>query len=363
MECAKRLIQQGHEVTVVTLDRDLYKKTHLSPYEEHQGIRIHRVPFLPGGLKPIPLFNPFWMAKLFAQHDVIHSHDIRFLLETEAFFKLILKKPLVIGTYGFIFHQKQNMAIKKLVFNAYMKPVFRLADRIHAISLQDQDKVKDSFGPETLKLITGGVTYSKYAAVTPRPVPGKLICFGRLDTHKGVDLLFRALAKVQAPFELSLIYGSANPEYFKTLKALAAELELEPKLRWLGFQSDTQLLEQLAEAHFALLPSRYEGFGLTTLEAMAAGAVPIASRIDAFENILTHGKDGFLVDYSDAEATARLIERCLSLDLAEARTLSQSARARAKEFDWDIRVGQLVEMYQSLIHPETRGTRSNASTL
>ena len=86
----------------------------------------------------------------------------------------------------------------------------------------------------------------------------------------------------------------------------------------------------LADHDVFIMPSRYEGFGLTILEAMAAGVVPVVSRIAGVtDTIVTHAQDGLLFPMGNAQAAASLIKELCEEPLCLLR-LSAAARSRAR---------------------------------
>ncbi len=352
LEYAKRLVKRGHEVDVIALNRNLTDGERLSPYEQYEGITINRLSFIDTKWKPIPLCRPGRLLHLFKNCDLVHTHDIRLLLETAVLAKLLYRKPLIVGTYGFIFHKQSNSVFKKFVFDHYFKKIFRVADRLLAISRQDYEKVERDFSPDKLQIIDGGIDFLKFSKVVRAPEKKRLLYFGRLDHHKRIDLLFKVMAHIDRTFELHMVYGSAKQIYLSELMALAAQLNLGSRIHWHGQCSEEVLFDHFAKAKFVMLPSQYEGFGLTTLEAMAAGVIPIANNIDAFRNVISNGVDGYIVDYTRPQAVASLLEKLEDTSEDILTRLSSAAREKAATYDWDKKVDLLVEVYSQLLQKE-----------
>jgi glycosyltransferase involved in cell wall biosynthesis len=280
---------------------------------------------------------------------MIHTQDLRFLWEHCLLARVFQGKKLVVSTHGFILHQKKALWLKRLVFRFYLKPLFRLADSLLASSPQDFDKVKDRYQSPQLERFDLGVDTTRFASVRPRPQPGELLYFGRLDRHKGVDLLFQALSRVSKAYQLHLVFGAASPGYREELESMAQSLGIASHLVWHGALNHADLCQRLETAQFVVLPSRYEGFGLKTLEAMSAGAVPIANRIQAFEHIITDGKNGFLVDFENSEEAGVALSRCLDLKLELQEKMQIEARDRAADYRWDRRIDQLRAVYSRVL--------------
>jgi glycosyltransferase involved in cell wall biosynthesis len=147
-------------------------------------------------------------------------------------------------------------------------------------------------------------------AATSRLIPGK----GHADLIEGF-----ALAHARAP-QLRLVIAGSGP-LREELEHLAAGNE---NVTFLGFQDDVRPLVQAADVMaFPTLPALGEGFGLTALEAMAAGRPVVATSVGAIPEVVEHEETGLLVAPHDSAALADALVR-----LAEAPT-ERSAMGRA----------------------------------
>jgi len=123
-----------------------------------------------------------------------------------------------------------------------------------------------------------------------------------------------------------------RPDSAELERAAAAELPGAPgRVAWLGSPTDEQLAALMADADAFCLPSLYEGFGLTALEAMACGAPVVVSDRGALPEVVDGA--GVVVEPS-AEAIAAALESVLT-DARRAARLRAAALARAGEFTWE----------------------------
>lgn len=151
---------------------------------------------------------------------------------------------------------------------------------------------------------------------------------GRLAGQKGIDTLLRALPAVleRRPDALLLIAGDGPDRV--SLERLAAELGVAQSVLWLGALEQERVFELLAALDLFAFPSRFEGFGLAVVEAMAAGLPVVATRVAGVSEIVADGETGFLTAPGDERAIAgRIVELLASPQLR--RRQGEAGRARA----------------------------------
>ena len=158
----------------------------------------------------------------------------------------------------------------------------------------------------------------------------RFVSIGRLDPQKGYETLLRAAALVlqQVPdFELWIVGDTQHggEAYLTSLHTLTSELRVTANVKFLGVRADVDRL--LAQADGFVLASRWEGFGLVFLEAMAAGKPVVATRVSAIPEVVEDNVTGLLVPPDDPAALAgALLE--LIRDPAQARQMGKAGHAR-----------------------------------
>lgn len=116
-------------------------------------------------------------------------------------------------------------------------------------------------------------------------------------------------------------------------------------LHFAGMPDDRTLADLYAGAAAFVYPSRYEGFGLPLLEAMACGAPVIAAAAGAIPEVV--GDAGILVDPDDEDAMASAIARLMD-DTDAADQLREAGRVRARAFTWERTAALTVEAYRTV---------------
>ena len=189
------------------------------------------------------------------------------------------------------------------------------------------------------------------------PNENMLVFVGRLEPLKGVDTILEALhgIKLTRPtrFEtlrLKIIGGDladTTDQELSRLQKRVAELGLQDVVTFLGAKSQELLPAYYASALAVIVPSDYESFGLVALEAMASGALVIASEVGGLAFLVRDGETGFLVPVRDPQALANRILYIMDHP-SESAQMRQSATALADEYTWPQIVTRLLEVFNEL---------------
>jgi glycogen synthase len=131
------------------------------------------------------------------------------------------------------------------------------------------------------------------------------------------------------------------------LEREARRIGVGDRVRFLGFFAHERLPAALAHADLLVLPSLYEELGTVLLEAMWAGLPIVASRTGGIPDVIEDGVNGLLVPPGEPEALARAIDRVLA-DRALAYRLREGARARGKDYDWEVLAGRVLQVYRGV---------------
>ena len=150
--------------------------------------------------------------------------------------------------------------------------------------------------PRQLVTIHNGIGRDAPLTSVASAGPVRLVCVARFSPQKNQATLIRALSGIQDDWRLSLV-GDGPLE--DDVRRLTAELGLADRVEFLGARDDVNSI--LAQSHIFVLPSNWEGFPLTILEAMRAGLPVVASDVGGVGEAVVEGVTGYLVDRRDEE--------------------------------------------------------------
>ena len=194
------------------------------------------------------------------------------------------------------------------------------------------------------------------AAFAEAGLPGRYAigCFGRVRAQKGTDLFVEAMCELlpRYPDFTAVIVGEITPEqagFASSLRKRIAAAGLESRIVILGELPIAGVQRWYHRLTIYAFTSRNEGFGLTLIEAMSAGAALVATRAGAAEIVVEDGVSGVLVPIDDAAALAQAIEP-LMCDPTTAEAMGARARQRVLDkFSVEAEAKAISEVYRTLI--------------
>jgi glycosyltransferase involved in cell wall biosynthesis len=191
-----------------------------------------------------------------------------------------------------------------------------------------------------------------------RPEPAEFLIACRLVPEKGVHIALEAAARAQQPWRLRI--AGDGPER-ASLRQRIQTLGLGDRVELLGHVAPAQLRERMRAATAVLLPSIwYETFGLTAIEAFAAGRPVVASALGAMQEVVDENS-GLRVPPGDATAWAQALDTLAATPALAAR-LGQGARQRyERHFTPAVDAERLLAIYRSITVAGSRPTSNSAS--
>jgi mannosyltransferase len=176
-------------------------------------------------------------------------------------------------------------------------------------------------------------------------------CFGRIRRQKGTDIFVDAMIALlpKHPDWMAIIAGRTTTEHtaFESdLRARIAAAGLAERIRFVGEHTDIERWYQALDLFIA--PQRWEGFGLTPLEAMATGVPVIASDVGAFGELILQGITGIVIDAANLEQMIVQSE-LLMRDVERLGALAKAGHSRAHTvFALQTEADKLNALYKSL---------------
>jgi len=302
-------------------------------------------PGLPDHVPHIPLWRVFFLPR--RTRRVWHGRR-----NTEMLLGLVLK---------YIF--RKNLALlftsaSQRKHTAYTSWLIGCMDGVIATSRKGQEYLKVPATVIMHGIDTDGFSPPKDRAALRQKLglPGGTIigCFGRIRHQKGTDVFVDAMLDYLPDHQNSsaIVLGRATSQHQQfeaELKAKIASAGLSERLKFQGEVPVDHIAQWYQALDLFVAPQRWEGFGLTPLEAMACGTPVVATTVGAFEELVVSGKTGALVAPGDVHTMTKTIRYALA-DAGRLADWSKAARQHVtKRFRIIQETDALNAVYKSLL--------------
>ena len=141
----------------------------------------------------------------------------------------------------------------------------------------------------------------------------RIVFLGNVIFRKGLHTLLKATTQLNPNIHVDVIGGmTSDPLYADDMERYVHAQGLNTRVTFHGALDNEPLIEMYKKAHVLVVPSSYEGFGIVYLEGMGFGLPAIGTTAGAAIEIITHGKDGYLIEPDDEKSLANHITELAS---------------------------------------------------
>ena len=279
--------------------------------------------------------------------DVVHFHEPFAGLISKDMLSLIdPMESTAIGT----FHTYEGTRLYKIGAKHLAMPYFRMLQGRIAVSLPAHRFISRHF-PGDYEIIPNGIQVDDFADAEPFEYLKSdgminLLFLSRLEKRKGLKYLLGAFSRLkwEWPNLRLLVAGGGEPDA-DSLRILS-ERNLQDVV-FLGRVSDEDKFRYYKTADIYCAPATgRESFGIVLLEAMAAGTPIVASGIEGYSSVITHGREGLLVPPKDEEALADALATLLK-DATLRRRLATAGTMNVQEYRWERVARRVMDCYDA----------------
>jgi D-inositol-3-phosphate glycosyltransferase len=380
---ARALAQRGHNVVAY--------EYHTKTSRRHEwlagGISVHRG-------STWGFFSPELCLRMLLaeQPDIVHIHHLRNLL---SFQTMVLARqrrlPIVLTPHGLLHdgdlvadrerpleaplhfdrlimdsrhllrRLSQGAHPRRTIRNYLLHAPLRMIDSAIALSNHERQLlIQLGIRPERITVLPNALNLSHFRMpnqsdrlMFARPI---ILFIGQLVYRKGFDILARAMPAVVQRFpQASFVCVSHNQQEAPTLRKLVEQGHVADHLHLLGNVDEDQKIRLLNGADVVVAPSRYEGFGIPIIEAMAAARPIITTDIPAGNELVRHEENGLLVPYADHSALAEAIIRIVSDTRLAERLGTRGRQIVAQCYSAERLAENLEQSYRAMIDQVAKG--------
>lgn len=281
--------------------------------------------------------------------DTIHLHGSR--LYGMIFSRRLSRKACV------TLHDLPAGSVRREGFFSRIFPILSIMDKtgnvtfidkvpkVFAISEAVKKALWKNYGVSSV-VVCNGICTKNFAKreLVPCSSPLRIVQVSRLEHgKKGQDMLIQAISQLNGMAEVYFIGEGSSLEY---LKKLANEVGAENYVHFLGKQTQDYIANHLHEYDLFVQPSRYEGFGLTVAEAMAAQVPVLVSTGQGPAEVTCEDKYGWLFENGDVKDLIRMIGH-IREHFFDALTKARKARRYVTDtYDVSVTAKKYLEEYE-----------------
>lgn len=284
------------------------------------------------------------------EFDIIHAHA--FLPGFPAkIISLIKGRPVIFTVHGIAREAWSGMRSSTAAFFfRYIEGVllFKILYDWQITVSQDFLRLKNI--NKNIAVINNGVNIKEFDNLKVRKSRGfKVLFVGRLHSQKGLVYLLRALKNVRKKIpNVQLTLVGEGPQKTLLLSEIK-RLEIGDLVFFKGRLEGEDLIREYKSAHLFVLPSLYEGFPLTLLEAWAAKLPIIVTKVGENGYLIREGENGYLVPPKNVNRLTQKIIDCAKN--SKVSILGQRGYKDTKEkYSWDIAAKQTLEIYSRVLN-------------
>ncbi len=344
-ELSKRLVEKGHDVTVLTSKLSDKAQNH----EESYGFQINRLKTLGVGWGISALCTPIpYLLKYHCDYDLVHLHGYLFLISNQtALARKVKDFPLILHLHGGLgipspAHVGQfKPFVKERVYDPIAgKFTVNSADEVLSVSKKDIEICESKFGVKP-QWIPNGVDADVFRP--QKKEKGKIAYVGRLEKWKGAERLPIIAKKILEQHEIELhIVGDGS-----LLDKLKKECRGLP-ITFHGKIPHENIPKVIATSELLLLPSLLEGLPLVGLEALACETPVIATDVGGTSEIIIEGKTGAVVPPHNVAQFIQKTDELLENDEMRKKFGKNGRNLVKKYYAWDRIADECIKVYKSV---------------
>jgi len=364
---SKALFDRGHEVTIYATDalnkgRKLKYRTQTL---NMHGVRVCEFKDLSARLgRRYPIHFAPAMIPLMSKEAV--AFDIIHLNQYPTFPNIVAHHyaqkhhvPYVLQAHGSLPGAMGNHGLRQAYDFLWGRRILKDAYRLIAVSPMEAEQYRNiGIDEEKIEIVPNGINVSEFDNLPERgefrrkhnlASDQKIVLFlGRIHKIKGLDLLARAFADLSKPLDdAKLVIVGPDYGYLSSLKKLIADLRISDRVLFTGPLYGQEKLEAYVDSDVYVLPSFYEIFSITVLEACACGTPVIVTDQCGLADVI-NGQAGIVVP-CDKEQLRHALQHMLDDDQMRLQFSEKGKLLVRGKFNWEKVAEQIESVYEEVI--------------
>ena len=363
-QIAKKQVEKGHEVCVYTTDSCNERLKFKDNYNvDVDGIRVFYFKNLSNTMKnkltidtPVSLLR--YLKKSISDFDIIHIHEHRHSLAIFTH-KYAMKNnvPYVLQAHGSVLPFFQKEKLKEIFDKFWGFDILYDAKCVFALTeVEKEQYLKMGVKKENIKIVPLGINLNEYDDLPQKgsfkskhdiDKNDKLILFlGRIHEIKGLDLLVKSFNEIKTDnIKLAIVGGDSG--FKEELDKLIDQFNLNEKIIFPGVLTGQDKIEALVDCDIFVMPSRYESFTTSGLEAMACHKPLILTKNNHIHTWV-NDNTGLTCKF-DVDELADCMKTLLNNEELCKKFGDNGRKLIEEKYDWDKVTNQIDNIYKNCI--------------
>jgi glycosyltransferase involved in cell wall biosynthesis len=260
--------------------------------------------------------------------------------------------PVVYTVHHTYFQQQKYIRSQRWKYLLYLieQTSYQKSRHIMADSESTRNILLKLYGipSHTCTTVPIGVDTTRFYPLDKDRIPNSLFFIGRLEKRKGIDFLIKALERVRRTIPDVKVYLVGGGNLDRSTIQYIKRHNLMSHLSFEGTIPDKMVNAWYNRVTAVVIPSVFEGFGLTAIESMASGTPVIATRVDGLKDIVIHGKNGLLAAYNDDRALSAHIINVLTNEGMRQKLVQHGFHTVNRSYNWGKIGDNVLNTYRSV---------------
>lgn len=344
----------GLGVYAINIIKELSKDKNVTVYSpvEIEGVKVKKISqYVKPSYKKIGgltrfLWTQFILPFKGGKSDIIY-HPFQYL-------SFLSGKKQIITIHDFIPVHYPTVAKHQNIYYKYIMPILlKKAYKIICISENTKKDLENLYNVDKSKIeviyngydkkmfnnknITGDVV-KKYSLSKPY-----MIMVGANYSHKNLEVAIKAFKNLDGYKDLELVIVGGNSEYLMSLKEFAKKIEIDERIKFIGYVPDEDLKDLYGNSEAFIYPTLYEGFGLPILEAQACGTAVLCSNNSSLPEV--YGKSAISFNPEKVETVEKAIKMLME-DKELRSNLIEKGYKNIKRFSWKLTAEEIKKIIE-----------------
>lgn len=368
-DLSKILSEKGHDVTIFTTD--VFRGHRISDDDKidfENNVKVRYFKCLNNWIASEMKFHissemHFAIKNELQNYDVVHLHDYRGITHFDV--QHYAKKydiPYVLQAHGAspkVFgKQSIRFTLSKILFDFFFgKKILKNSSKLIALTKTEVDQYLEIGGElNKIEIVPNGIRLSEYENL---PEEGEfrkqysikndekiILYLGRIHKIKGIDLLIRSFSEITTELNnVKLVIVGPDDGFLPELKKQIKDLNIDDKILYTGPLYGLDKLRAYVDANLYVLPSIYETFPMTVLEAFACGKPVIVTDRCGISDFVE--EVGFAVKFDEKELKDAIMKILTDEELAK-RLSEESKELVETRFDFNTVIEDTISIYDDL---------------